>query len=57
MKTALRENKEERQVVKKAIALKLIKSKTARNVAVKALKNPKVRKIVVKQAKRRVLGK
>jgi hypothetical protein len=43
--------------VKKAIALKLIKSKTARNVAVKALKNPKVRKIVVKQARRRVLGK
>jgi hypothetical protein len=43
--------------VKKAIALKLIKSKTARNVAVKALKNPKVREIVVKQAKRRVLGK
>ncbi len=43
--------------MKKAIALKLIKSKTARNVAVKALKNPKVRKIVVKQARRRVLGK
>ncbi len=43
--------------MKKAIALKLIKSKTARNVAVKALKNPKVRKIVVKQARRRMLGK
>jgi hypothetical protein len=44
-------------VVKKAIVMKLIKSKTARRVAVKALKNPKVRKIVVNQAKRRVLGK
>jgi hypothetical protein len=43
--------------MKKAIAIKLIKSKTARRVAVKGLKNPKVRKIVVNQAKRRVLGK
>jgi hypothetical protein len=43
--------------VKKAIVIKLIKSKTARRVALKALKNPKIRKIVVKQAKRRVLGK
>jgi hypothetical protein len=43
--------------VKKAIAIKLIKSKTARQVAVKALKNPRVRKIVVNHAKRRVLGK
>jgi hypothetical protein len=43
--------------VKKAIALKLIKSKTARHVAIKALQNKKVRKIVVNQAKRRVLGK
>ncbi|CAN5784620.1 MAG: hypothetical protein ACR2FR_00395 [Rubrobacter sp.] len=43
--------------MKKAIALKLIKSKTARQVAIKALKNPRVRKIVVNQAKRRVLGK
>ena len=43
--------------MKKAIVLKLIKSKTARQVAVKALQNKKVRKIVVNQAKRRVLGK
>jgi hypothetical protein len=43
--------------VKKAIVLKLIKSKTARRVAVKAMKNPRVRKIVVDQAKRRVMGK
>ena len=43
--------------MKKAIALKLIKNKTARQVAIKALKNPRVRKIVVNQAKRRVLGK
>ncbi len=43
--------------MKKAIVIKLIKSKAARRVAVKALKNPRVRKIVVDQAKRRVLGK
>ncbi len=43
--------------MKKAIVIKLIKSKTARRVAVKALKNPKVRKIVVDQAKRRVIGR
>jgi hypothetical protein len=43
--------------VKKAIVLKLIKSKTARQVAVKALQNKKVRKIIVNRAKRRVLGK
>jgi hypothetical protein len=43
--------------VKKAIAVKLIKSKTARRVAVKAMMNPKVRKIVLNQAKRRVFGK
>jgi hypothetical protein len=43
--------------VKKAIAIKLIKSKTARRAAVKALKNPKVRKIVADQAKRRVIGR
>ncbi len=42
--------------MKKAIAIKLIKSKTARRVAVKALQNKKVRKIVVDQARRRVLG-
>ena len=51
------ENPKERQVVKKAIALRLIKSKTARHVAIKALKNKKVRRIVLNQAKRRVLGK
>ena len=43
--------------MKKAIAIKLIKSKTARRMAVKAMMNPKVRKIVVNQAKRRVMGK
>lgn len=43
--------------MKKAIAIKLLKSKTARNVAIKALKNKKVRKIVVNQARRRVLGR
>ncbi len=43
--------------MKKAIALKLIKSKAARKVAIKALQNKKVRQIVVNQAKRRVLGK
>ena len=41
--------------MKKAIAIKLIKSKTARRVAVKAMMNPKVRRIVVDQARRRVL--
>ena len=43
--------------MKKAIVLKLIKSKTARRVAVKAAMNPRVRKIVVDQARRRVMGK
>jgi hypothetical protein len=43
--------------VKKAIVLKLIKSKTARRVAVKAAMNPKVRKIIVDQTRRKVLGK
>ena len=43
--------------MKKAIAIKLIKSKTARHVAIKALKNPRVRKIVVNQARRKVMGK
>ena len=43
--------------MKKAIAIKLIKSKIARRAAVKALKNPRVRKIVVDQAKRRVFGR
>jgi hypothetical protein len=44
-------------VVKKAIVIKLITSKTARRVAVKAMMNPRVRKIVVDQARRRVMGK
>ena len=47
----------ERRVVKKAIALKLIKSKTARKVAIKALRNERVRKVAVEVAKRRMLGR
>jgi hypothetical protein len=43
--------------VKKAIAIKLLKSKSARKVAIKALQNQKVRRIVVNQAKRRMLGR
>ena len=43
--------------MKKAITLKLLKSKTARKVAIKALQNKKIRQIVVDQAKRRVLGR
>jgi hypothetical protein len=43
--------------MKKAIAKKLLKSKTARKVAIKALKNKKFRSIVVNQARRRVLGR
>jgi hypothetical protein len=43
--------------VKRAIAIKLIKSKRARRAALKAMKNPRIRKIVVDQARRRVLGK
>ena len=43
--------------MKKAIAIKLIKSKTARRVAVKAAMNPRVRKIIVDQARRRMIGK
>jgi hypothetical protein len=42
--------------VKKAIAIKLIKSRTARKVAIKALQNKRVRKIAVDVAKRRVFG-
>jgi len=42
--------------VKKAIALKLIKSPAIRKAAVKALKNPKVRGLVATQLKRRVFG-
>ena len=43
--------------MKKAIAMKLVKSPVVRKAAVKALKNPKVRGIVAKQVKRRVFGK
>jgi hypothetical protein len=43
--------------VKKAIALKLLKSKKARKIGLKALKNEKVRKILVKQVGRRLAGK
>lgn len=43
--------------MKKAIAIKLLKSKTARNVAFKALQNKRVQKIVIAQAKRRLVGK
>ncbi len=43
--------------MKKAIVIKLIKSKTARRVAVKAAMNPRVRKIILDQARRRVIGK
>ncbi len=43
--------------MKKAIALKLIKSPAIRKAAVKALKNPKVRGLLAKQLKRRVFGK
>lgn len=43
--------------MKKAIALKLVKSPAVRKAAVKALKNPKVRGLLAKQVKRRVFGK
>ena len=43
--------------MKRAIAIKLIKSKRARRVALKAMMNPRVRKIIINQARRRVLGK
>ena len=43
--------------MKRAITIKLIKSKRARRVALKAMKNPRIRKIVVDQARRRALGK
>ena len=43
--------------MKKAIALKLLRSPAVRKTALKALKNPKVRGIVAKQVKRRVFGK
>jgi hypothetical protein len=50
-------NPKESQAVKKAIAIKLIKSKTARKVAIKALQNERVRKVAVDVAKRRMLGR
>jgi hypothetical protein len=43
--------------VKKAIAVRLIKSKTARRVAIKAAMNPRIRKIILDQARRRVMGR
>ena len=43
--------------MKKAIAIKLIKSKTARRVAVKAAMNPRVRKIILDQVRRKVVGR
>ena len=43
--------------MKKAIALKLVKSPAVRKAAVKALKNPKVRSILTKQVTKRVFGK
>jgi hypothetical protein len=43
--------------VKKAIALKLIKSPTVRKAAVKALQNKKVRGVVTKQVTKRVFGR
>jgi hypothetical protein len=43
--------------VKKAIAIRLIKSKTARRVAIKAAMNPRIRKIILDQARRRVMGR
>ena len=42
---------------KTAIALRILKSKRARQIAVRALKNEKVRGVVVKQVSRRLLGK
>ena len=43
--------------MKKAIALRLLKSKKARQLGLKALKNQKVRKVIVKQVSRRLTGK
>jgi hypothetical protein len=43
--------------VKKAIAIRLIKSPTVRRVAVKALQNKKVRSTITKQVTKRVFGK
>ena len=43
--------------MKKAIAMKLVKSPAVRKAAVKALKNKKVRGIITKQVTKRVFGK
>ena len=43
--------------MKKAIALKLIKSPTVRKAAVKALQNKKVRSTITKQVTKRIFGK
>ncbi len=43
--------------MKKAIALKLLKSKTARRLAMKAVKNENVRNVILKQVGRRLAGK
>ena len=43
--------------MKKAIALRLLKSKKARQLAMKAVKNEKVRKVILKQVGRRLAGK
>ena len=43
--------------MKKAIALKLLKSKRARQIGLKALKNKKVRQVIMKQVGRRLTGK
>jgi hypothetical protein len=43
--------------VKKAIALRLIRSPTVRKAAVKALQNKKVRSTIAKQVTKRIFGK
>jgi hypothetical protein len=43
--------------VKKAIAIRLIKSPTVRKAAVKALQNKKVRSTITKQVTKRIFGK
>jgi hypothetical protein len=44
-------------VNKRAIALKLLKNRTARMVAFKALKNKRVRSLLIKRARRRMFGR
>ena len=43
--------------MKRAIAIKLIKSPTVRKAAVKALQNKKVRSTLTKQVTKRIFGK